>query len=45
MPAEYRDNPVIFPPAAVLARSEYGRFEGLKRTRAVEEAITRVLAA
>ena len=45
MPADYRDNPVIFPPADVLARSEYGRFEGLARVRAVEEAITRVFAA
>lgn len=45
MPAEYRDNPVIFPPAEVLARSEYGSFEGLQRARAVEEAITRVFAA
>jgi spermidine/putrescine transport system substrate-binding protein len=45
MPADYRDNPVIFPPAGVLARSEYGSFEGLARVRAVEEAITRVFAA
>jgi spermidine/putrescine transport system substrate-binding protein len=45
MPADYRDNPVIFPPADVLARSEYGSFEGLARARAVEEAITRVFAA
>ncbi len=45
MPADYRDNPVIFPPADVLALSEYGSFEGLARARAVEEAITRVFAA
>jgi spermidine/putrescine transport system substrate-binding protein len=45
MPAEYRDNPVIFPPADVMAVSEYGSFEGLARARAVEEAITRVFAA
>lgn len=45
MPAAYRDNPAIFPPAAVMARSEYGDFEGIARARAVDEAITEVLAA
>ncbi len=45
MPAAYRDNPAIFPPAAVMARSEYGDFEGIARTRAVDEAVTEILAA
>ena len=45
MPAEYRQNSVIFPPADVLARSEYGSYEGLARIRAVDEAMTEVLAA
>ncbi len=45
MPADYRDNPVIFPPAAVMAKSEYGDFEGLARARAVDAAITEILAA
>lgn len=43
MPAEYRDNLVIFPPD--LARSHYGRYAGLAHARAVDEAITQVLAA
>lgn len=45
MPAEYRTNSVIFPPADILARSEYGSYEGLARIRAVDEAMTEVLAA
>ncbi len=45
MPADYRDNPVIFPPAAVMAKSEYGDFEGIARTQAVDEAVTEVMAA
>lgn len=45
MPAEYRSNPVIFPIGPAMARSEYGSFQGIGHIRAVEEAITRVMAA
>lgn len=45
MPASYRDNPVIFPPAAVMAKSQYGKYEGPKMTQLFEEAMTRVRAA
>ena len=34
MPAEYRDNQAIFPPAAVMAKSRYGDYEGLAHVRA-----------
>jgi spermidine/putrescine transport system substrate-binding protein len=45
MPAEYRDNPVIFPPANRMAKSEYGDYEGIARTQAVDEAVTEIMAA
>jgi spermidine/putrescine transport system substrate-binding protein len=45
MPDDYRRNPVIFPPAAVLAKCEYGDFEGIARARVVDEAMTEILAA
>jgi spermidine/putrescine transport system substrate-binding protein len=45
MPESYRDNPVIFPPADILARSEYGAFEGDERARLYEEIFTRISAA
>ncbi len=45
MPAEYRDNPVIFPPADQLAKCEYGAFEGPEKASLYEEVITRVRAA
>ncbi len=45
MPDEYRRNPVIFPPPAVLDACEYGDFEGIARARAVDEAMTEILAA
>jgi spermidine/putrescine transport system substrate-binding protein len=45
MPAEYRDNQAIFPPADVMAKSEYGDFEGIARAQAVDEAVTEILAA
>ena len=45
MPAEYRDNQAIFPPAAVMAKSRYGDYEGLAHVRAVDEAVTRILVA
>jgi spermidine/putrescine transport system substrate-binding protein len=45
MPADYRDNPVIFPPAAVMARCEYADFEGLDRAHLLDETVTRIFAA
>jgi spermidine/putrescine transport system substrate-binding protein len=45
MPVEYRDNPTIFPPAAIMAKSEYGEFEGIARSQAVDEAVTEIMAA
>jgi spermidine/putrescine transport system substrate-binding protein len=41
----YQNNPVIFPPAEIMARSEYGAFEGDERSRLYEEIFTRVSAA
>ncbi len=43
MDSAYRDNPVIFPPAEVLARCQYGTFEGLARARLYDETLTRIL--
>jgi len=45
MPAAYRDNPAIFPPAEVLARCEWGRFAGPEAMRMFEQAFTQVRAA
>ncbi|HEY2178580.1 MAG TPA: spermidine/putrescine ABC transporter substrate-binding protein [Caulobacteraceae bacterium] len=45
MPASYRDNPVIFPPPAVMARCEYADFEGLARAHLYDETVTRIFAA
>jgi len=45
MPADYRDNPVIFPPANVMARCEYADFEGLDRAHLFDETVTRIFAA
>ncbi|MGE0595901.1 MAG: PotD/PotF family extracellular solute-binding protein [Hyphomonadaceae bacterium] len=45
MGESYRSNPVIFPPADVMARSEYGAFEGDERARLYEEIFTRISAA
>ncbi len=45
MPADYRDNCTIFPPAAVMARSEYGDFEGIAHAQMVDEAVTEIMAA
>jgi spermidine/putrescine transport system substrate-binding protein len=45
MPADYRCNKVIFPSGPAMDRSEYGRFRSIGHIRAVEEAITRVMAA
>ena len=45
MPADYRENRAIFPPAAVMAKSEYGDFEGMRRAQVVDEAVTEIMAA
>jgi spermidine/putrescine transport system substrate-binding protein len=45
MPESYRANPVIFPPADVMAKCEYGAFEGDDRSRRYEEIFTRISAA
>ena len=45
MPESYRNSPVIFPPAAILAKCEYGAFESPDRSRMFEESFTRVRAA
>jgi spermidine/putrescine transport system substrate-binding protein len=45
MPASYRDNPAIFPPADQMAKCEYAEFEGLKRAQLYDETLTRVFAA
>jgi spermidine/putrescine transport system substrate-binding protein len=44
MPPEYRNNPVIFPPAADIARCEYGKFNE-KLQPLFEDAFTRIRAA
>lgn len=41
----YRKNTVIFPPDDVMARCEYGDFEGLDRSHLYDETVTRILAA
>lgn len=45
MPADYRDNPAIYPPAEVLARCHYTPWEGVDVARSFESALTRVRAA
>jgi spermidine/putrescine transport system substrate-binding protein len=45
MPDDYKNNPVIFPSADDLARSEYGQFPGVERAQKYEEIATRVKAA
>lgn len=45
MPDTYKNNPVIYPPAEVLAKCEYGAFEGAEKASKYEEVITRVRAA
>jgi len=44
MPADYRNNPVIFPPAPILAKCEYSRYQGQAIQSAYEQAMTRVRA-
>jgi spermidine/putrescine transport system substrate-binding protein len=45
MPQSYRDNKAIFPPADVMARCEYARFESLERSQLYDETLTRIFAA
>jgi len=45
MPDDYKNNPIIFPPADVLAKCEYGAFEGPEKASLYEEIMTRVRAA
>ena len=45
MPPAYRENPVIFPPPAVMATCEYADFEGLARAHLYDETVTRIFAA
>lgn len=45
MPESYRNNTVIFPPPAAMARCEYAQFEGLKRAQLYDETLTRIFAA
>ena len=45
MPASYKDNPVIFPPADVMAKCEYPNYLGPEFSRLLDEAMTRLRAA
>jgi spermidine/putrescine transport system substrate-binding protein len=45
MPDDYKNNPAIFPPAEIMAKCEYGAFEGAEKASEYEEVITRVRAA
>jgi spermidine/putrescine transport system substrate-binding protein len=45
MPASYKDNTVIFPPAEVMAKCEYPNYLGPEYTRLLDEAMTRLRAA
>jgi spermidine/putrescine transport system substrate-binding protein len=45
MPASYKDNPVIFPPAEIMAKCEYPNYLGPEYTRLLDEAMTRLRAA
>jgi spermidine/putrescine transport system substrate-binding protein len=45
MDEAYKNNPVIYPPALVLSKCEYGAFEGAEKASHYEEVITRVRAA
>jgi spermidine/putrescine transport system substrate-binding protein len=45
MPDDYKNNKVIFPPADIMSKCEYGAFEGAEKASQYEEVITRVRAA
>jgi spermidine/putrescine transport system substrate-binding protein len=41
----YKNNPIVYPPAAIMAKCEYGKYQGSAITQAYEAAMTRVRAA
>ncbi len=45
MPDSYKNNPVIFPPADLMAKCEYPNYLGADFTRLLDEAMTRLRAA
>lgn len=45
MDDSYKNNPIIFPPAAQMEKCEYGKFLGADNAQAIEGAMTRVRAA
>src|SRR5262249_13401769 len=45
MPESYKDNPIVYPPPDVMARLEYGAFEGDEVYRRYEEIFARISAA
>jgi spermidine/putrescine transport system substrate-binding protein len=45
MPDSYKNNPVIFPPAELIAKCEYPSYLGADFTRLLDEAMTRLRAA
>jgi spermidine/putrescine transport system substrate-binding protein len=42
MPDSYRNNPVIFPPAEIMAKCEYPRYAGPEISRLLDESMTRL---
>jgi spermidine/putrescine transport system substrate-binding protein len=44
MPDSYKNNPVVFPPADLMAKCEYPRYLGPEFTRLLDEAMTRLRA-
>ena len=45
MDDSYKNNTTVFPPAAIMAKCEYGKYQGSAITQAFEAAMTRVRAA
>ncbi|MDV6330177.1 spermidine/putrescine ABC transporter substrate-binding protein [Asticcacaulis sp. 201] len=45
MPESYKNNPVIFPSAEVMAKCEYAAFEGPARAQVYDAALTRIKSA
>ncbi len=45
MDDNYKNNPTVFPPADIMAKCEYGKYQGSAITQAFEAAMTRVRAA
>ncbi|HEX2842808.1 spermidine/putrescine ABC transporter substrate-binding protein [Hyphomicrobium sp.] len=44
MPDDYKTNPVIFPPADLVAKCEYPQYAGTEITRLLDESLTRLRA-